>query len=136
MQGQEMTTDDIYIAREDVVAKLYELWIARQAKNEAAKVDAKLSEAVKQWMGLEGEDELFDGEHGIRAWVKEVKSPTWDVTKASDELILFLAREGVLQVSETKYRAAQKLKDDMRLNDALNYRQEGATYQLRVEKND
>ena len=123
-------------SREDVVAKLHELWLARQAMNEAKKVDAKLSEGVKQWMGLEGEDEVFDGEHGIRAWIKEVKSPTWDVTTASDDLILFLAHEGVLQVSETKYRAAQKLKDDMRLNDALNYRHEGATYQLRVEKKD
>jgi hypothetical protein len=123
-------------SREAVVAKLHELWLARQAMNEAKKVDAKLSESVKQWMGLEGEDEVFDGEHGIRAWIKEVKSPTWDVTTATDDLILFLAREGVLQVSETKYRAAQKLKDDMRLNDALNYRHEGATYQLRVEKKD
>ena len=131
-----MTTDWMYVAREDVVARLHELWLARQAKNEAARVDAQLTESVKQWMGLEGEDELFDGEHGIRAWIKEVKSPTWDVTTASDELILFLAREGVLQVSETKYRAAQKLKDDMRLNDALNYRHEGSTYQLRVEKKD
>ena len=127
---------DLIASREDVVAKLHDLWLARQAKNEAARVDAQLTESVKQWMGLEGEDELFDGEHGIRAWIKEVKSPTWDVTTASDELILFLAREGVLQVSETKYRAAQKLKDDMRLNDALNYRREGSTYQLRVEKKD
>ena len=127
---------DLIASREDVVAKLQDLWLARQAKNEAARVDAQLTESVKQWMGLEGEDELFDGEHGIRAWIKEVKSPTWDVTTASDDLILFLAREGVLQVSETKYRAAQKLKDDMRLNDALNYRHEGSTYQLRVEKKD
>ena len=127
---------DLIASREDVVAKLHDLWLARQAKNEAARVDAQLTESVKQWMGLEGEDELFDGEHGIRAWIKEVKSPTWDVTTASDDLILFLAREGVLQVSETKYRAAQKLKDDMRLNDALNYRREGSTYQLRVEKKD
>ena len=129
-------TSDIYISREEVESKLYPLWLARQAKNAATKDDKEMSDAVKQWLGLEGEDELVDGEHGVRAFIKEVKDPTWDVTTASDDLILYLARAGVLQVSETKYRAAKKLKDSHHLDDALNYRHEGATFQLRVEKKD
>jgi uncharacterized protein YacL (UPF0231 family) len=125
---------ELIASREEMVGKLHELWLTRQAKNEAAKVDSDLTEQFKMWMGLEGEDELYDGEHGIKAFIKEVKTSTWDITTASDELILWLAREGILQVSETKYRAAQKLKDDMHLNDALSYRNEGENYQLRVEK--
>ena len=123
-------------SREDVVAKLYDLWLARQAKNSAAKVDTELSARVKQWMGLEGEDVLFDGEHNIMATIKEVKSPTWDVSTAPEDLIVWLAREGILLVNEAKFKAARSLRDRTLLDDALNYRHEGSTYQLRVEKKD
>ena len=123
-------------SREDVVAKLHELWLARQAMNEAKKVDAKLSEGVKQWMGREGEDELFDGEHGIRAWIKEVKTTTWDIRTASTEMILLLARDGILTVNNTAFNERRKNAPHPVLDDALKYRHEGENYQLRVEKKD
>jgi hypothetical protein len=124
-------------SREDVVAKLYDLWLARQAKNEAAKVDAQLTEGVKNWLGLEGEDEIVDGERGIRAYIKEVGStPTWDIRNAPDEVILFLAKDGVLTVNNTAFNSRRKNAPSLVLDDAIKYRQEGVNYQLRVEKKD
>ena len=130
-------TSELIESREDVVGKLYDLWLARQAKNEATKVDTKLTEGVKQWLGLEGEDEIVDGERGIRAYIKEVgAAPTWDIRTAPDEVILFLAKDGVLTVNNTAFESRRKNAPSTKLDDAIKYRHQGVNYQLRVEKKD
>jgi hypothetical protein len=130
-------TTDIYITREEVEAKLPALLLARTVKNASTKEDNELTAIVKQWMALEGEDELFDGEHGIRAWIKEVgTSPTWNVREMPDDLILFLAHDGVLTVNNKAFESRKLNAPDGRFLDAMNHRQEGVNYQLRVEKKD
>lgn len=128
--------DDVYIAREDVVAKLHELWLARQAKNEASRVDKKISDAMKKWMGDEGEDELFDGEHNIRAFIKPKKRATWDLMYAPAEVLVHLAREGLLDVKETPFHERRQNKPNVLLDQAVDFRHEGETYELRVERKD
>jgi hypothetical protein len=122
--------------REGVIAKLYELWLIRQAKNAATKDDSFLTEQIKQWMGLEGEEELFDGEHGIRVYIKEIGAPNWNLTEAPDEVILHLAREGLLNVKNSDFDKARKNKPSTLLDRALEHKNDGVNYQLRVEKRD
>lgn len=131
-------------SREDVVTKLYPLWLARQAKNAATADDKAMTEAVKQWLGLEGEEELSDGEHGIRAFIKEVGAGvTWDIRTAPPELVLWLAQNGYLDVRTKKVDEDMKSAPTTQLLDlnakVLNvpkYRFPGVNYQLRIEKED
>jgi hypothetical protein len=62
-------TTELLATRAEIEAKLYPLWLARQAKNAALKDDNEMTELVKQWLGLEGEEEIADGEHDIRAYI-------------------------------------------------------------------
>jgi hypothetical protein len=131
-------------SREDVVAKLYDIWLARQAKNEATKVDKTLTEGVKNWLGLEGEEEIVDGERGVRAFIKEVGAePTWDIRTAPDDLVLWLAKNGYLDVRTKKVDgdlknapATQLLDLNAKVNNVPKYRFPAVNYQLRVEKKD
>ena len=137
-------TTELLADRAAVVAKLNELWLARQAKNAATKVDSELTEQVKQWMGLEGEDELFDGEHNIRAYIKEVGAGvTWDIRTAPPELVLWLAQNGYLTVQTKKVDedlktapTTQLLDLNAKVKNVPKYRFPGVTTQLRVEKKD
>ena len=137
-------TGDIYISREEVESKLYDLWLARQAKNAATKDDKEMSDAVKQWLGLEGEDELVDGEHGVRAFIKEVGAgDTWDIRTAPPELVLWLAQNGYLTVQTKKVDedlksapTTQLMELNAKVKNVPKYRFPGVTTQLRVEKKD
>ena len=129
-------SNDIYIPREEAESKLLPILLARQAKNAAIKEDETNSEIVKQWFALEGEDELFDGEHGIIGYQKAVKRTTWDITRAPDEVILYMAREGLLDVKDRAFTERRTNKPSLLLDDAVSFRHEGETLQLRVEKKD
>lgn len=131
-----MMTQGLIASREEIVAKLYPLWLVRQAKNAASKDDVAATEEIKNWLGLEGEDEVVDGEHDIRAYIKPVSTTTWDIREASAEVILALAAEGLLDVKNTAFNERRKNAPSLLLDMALKYRSEGENYQLRVEKKD
>ena len=126
-----------------IVAKLNDLFQARSLKNAAAKVDSELTAIVKQWMQLnadgldqdaKGDPYLDDGEHGIRAKLESRRSTSWDLRPAPDAVILFLAGEGLLKVDNTAFESRRKTAPDVRLDDALGYRNEGEESSLRFEK--
>jgi hypothetical protein len=137
-------TTDIYITREEVEAKLPALLLARTVKNASTKEDNELSAAVRKWMADEGEEELFDGEHGIRAYIKEVgAAPTWDIRTAPPDLILWLAQNGYLTVQTKKVDedlksapTTQLMELNAKVKNVPKYRFPGVTTQLRVEKKD
>lgn len=122
--------------RAQIVARLYPLWLARQAKNEASRADAADTAVVKQWLGLEGERSIEDGEHGIVASLRPRKVTSWDTRKMPDELVLFLRDNGLLTVVTGAFDAARKAAPATLLDEANRYRLEGEEWSLMVEKRD
>lgn len=88
----------MYPSREEIVAELYGAYLARQERARANKVDDPFKERALQWANLEGESELYDNEHGIRFYITERPNYSWDLREASPDLILWLAKEGLLDV--------------------------------------
>ena len=135
-------TTELIADQATIVAKLNELYQARQAKNEAGKVDAALTEQVKQWLQLnadgldhdeKGNPYLDDGEHGIRGKLTPRKTTTWDIRRAPVEVILYLAHEGLLSVQTAAFDSRRKTAPATQLDDAMDYRHEGEEASLKFE---
>ena len=104
-----------------------------EARTHGRKAD-ELAERVKQWLGLNGETEIVDGELGVRAYLQPRKTaPKWDVASMPDDLILALANAGLLTVSTAAFDALRKAAGSIQLDDANKYRMEGETEALMVE---
>lgn len=140
--GDGQVTTGLIAEQATIVAKLNDLFQARSAKNAAGKVDNELTAVVKQWMQLnadgldkdeKGDPYLDDGEHGIRAKLESRRSISWDLRRAPDEVVLYLARDGLLKVDNTAFEARRKVAPAVHLDDAMAYRHEGEESALRVE---
>lgn len=128
-----MTTDLIQ-TRAEIEALLQPLWLARQAKNAAIKDDEKFSAIVRQYMELNEGEEPRDGEHGIRAFFQTKKLQNWDLRTAPIDLLIALRDAGLLDVRTKTFDQLRKDAPSMWLNMAMDYRHEGSSDSLRVEK--
>lgn len=128
--------DGLMPSRAEMVAKLYPAWQAREARNQANKDDALFKEQFLQWAGLEGETELYDNEHGIRAWKTESPRQSWDLRDASPDLVIYLAKEGLLDVKNTAFNQRRKDAPSQWLDLALKHRHEGVIEVTHIEKVD
>lgn len=85
-----------------------------------------LKEGLRRWMELNECAELVDGETGTGV---ELGTPpaatTWDVRSMNDELVLSLARRGVLSVQTGAFDALRKAGGGTDLDDAQRYRMTG-----------
>lgn len=124
-----------------IVSLLLPLIEARQAKNEATKVDLELGTRVKQYLELHrntldhdntGRPTLEDDEHGILAYLMSSRETSWNVSRMPDELVVWLARAGLLTVATTAFDQRKRNDPDTHLDDALGYRTEGEKSVLRV----
>ena len=127
-------TTDLIKTRAEVEALLQPLWLARQAKNAAAKDDEKFSAIVRQWLELNDGEALVDGEHDIRAHFQRRALPNWDIRTAPIDLILALRDLGLLDVRNSLFDKLRSEAPSMWLNMAVDYRHEGESWSLRVEK--
>ena len=91
-----------------------------------SKAQEQLKEALRRWMDLNDCDELIEGESGMGV---ELGAPpattTWDVRSMEDELVLSLARRGVLTVHTSSFDALRKAGGGTDLDDAQRYRMVG-----------
>lgn len=127
-------TTNLLATREQIIGKLLLLKTTRDHKNAATADDKALTEEIKQWLQLNDETELFDGERGILATLKASSTTTWDIRKAPPELVARLAAEGLLTVNTTAFKAEQAKGGATYLDDTLAFKHEGETWTLRVEK--
>lgn len=127
-------TTDLIKTKAQIIGNLLPLKLARDAKNAATADDKRLTDETKQWMQLEGVDELYDGEHDINVTLKASSTTTWDIRKAPPELVARLAAEGLLTVNTTAFKAEQAKGGATYLDDTLAFKHEGETWTLRIEK--
>ena len=84
-------TTDLIPTRAEVEGLLYEYVTLTGAINETKKRQSLLRDQIKQFMELEREDELIDGEHGITVRLQRRRgSPSYDVRSMPDSLVLAL----------------------------------------------
>lgn len=90
----------------EVLELLDELFVLRQAIRETQKREREITEVIKQYLLDRGEDELVDGEKGVRARLVTRRGPdTYDVRNMPDELVLRLKELAALSV-DTKVTKA------------------------------
>lgn len=125
---------ELIATRAQIIDKLLTLKQTREAKNAATTDDKALTEEIKQWMSLNDESELFDGERGILATLKASSTTTWDIRTAPPALLARLAVEGLLTVNTTAFNERRKSAPATYLDDTLAFKHEGESWTLRVEK--
>ena len=88
----------------DLLARLDEL---KAEKSAITKEHDRVAGQLRQWMELEGEVALDDGERGITARLQERnKTPEYDVTRLDDGLVARLAKiPGLLKVNHAAVKA-------------------------------
>ena len=125
-----------------IVSLLLPLFEARQAKNEATNDDKKFTPRVKQFLELnweqldhnsKGAPVIVDHEHDLLAYPTSSKETGWNVSKMPDDLVVWLAKQGLLTVATKAFDDRRKNDPDIHLDDAMRYRTEGESYSLRVE---
>ena len=126
----------------DYEALLYGLASYKQAVSQAEKdylktpfkMDAdKASSELKKHMEEEGVEEMWDHERGAHATVTSRKNKEWDLRTAPDEVVLYLAREGLLTVREQSFRQRRIDAPSTKLDDAVKFKTEGAIPVLKTE---
>jgi hypothetical protein len=126
-----------------IVSLLAPLLDAREAKNAASKDDEQFTPRVRQFLELnwdsldhnsKGAPVLVDHEHDVIAYLASRKETGWNVSKMPDDLVVWLARAGLLTVATKAFDDRRKNDPDIHLDDALRYRTEGESYSLRVER--
>ena len=85
-----------------------------------------IRDRLKQFMGLENIDELVDGETGYGVELGEpTRATTWDVEHMPDQLVVHLAKRGLLTVSTRAFDALRKAAGSPVLDDAERFRMTG-----------
>ena len=97
---------DLIPARAEIQGLLCEYTTLSGAINETKKRQSLLRDQIKQFMELEREDELTDGEHGITVRLQRRRgSPSYDVRSMPDSLVLAMRGLAALNV-DTKVISA------------------------------
>lgn len=134
---QELSFQAEALAEErQYVELLRELRLQRAAKNTATKEDARLSGQLKQWMQLNGRDELCDDERGIRAHFQDRVTTDWDIrglARNNPQALIELAAEGYLSGNTTLIDAARKSAPSSLLDELQRYRVPNVSTALMVE---
>ena len=138
MDAVELHDADVLDEERAIIGLLEQLYEARQAKNEAAKDDERLSGRVKQWLGLQSEGTtVTDGEHGLTASLQRRVVTTWDLRPLSAEQVEALHGLGLLTVSTSAFDALRRAAPSSMLDSIVNtrgVRQEGETLALMVKE--
>jgi hypothetical protein len=91
-----------------------------------SKAQEQLKEALRRWMDINNCDELIEGETGMGVELGAPPSTTtWDCRSMPDELVLSLARRGVLTVTTGAFDALRKAGGGTDLDDAQRFRMQG-----------
>ena len=101
-------TTDLIPTRAEVEGLLYEYATLTGAINETKKRQSLLRDQIQQFMELEREDELTDGEQGITVRLQRRRgSPGYDVRSMPDSLVLALRGLAALNVDTKVIRAIE-----------------------------
>ncbi len=99
-------TTDLISTRAEVEGLVYEYATLTGAINETKKRQSLLRDQIKQFMELDREDELTDGEHGITVRLQRRRgSASYDVRSMPDSLVLALRGLAALNVDTKVIRA-------------------------------
>ena len=86
-------------SREEIEAVVSEYALLASAVNDTNRRKAMLREQIVQWMQLNDEDVLTEGESGATVRLVETRRPdTWDVGSMPEAMVTDLARRGALNV--------------------------------------
>ena len=100
------------MSESDLVSLLKPYAEARQAKTDAETVMKGISDRLKAWLDQHPGEELVDGEHGLRATLKERRGTApYDLTSiAKQDQVLFqrLLDMGCLQVNAVAVKAQKE----------------------------
>ena len=123
-------------AREESVAVglIARIFALRVIANAATKDAEPLAAQLRQWLELEGRDELLDGEHSLRAYLEPRSSTEWNVSRMPPSVVLFLAQAGLLTVSTAAFDNRRKNDGAVELDDAMRFRMDkaGSSYALQI----
>lgn len=128
-----MTT--IEIEERDVIAMLDRLARVKHEKSICETEERRLVDSVRQYMtlnydrldvGPDGNRELVDLEHRVRAFLQERRGPmTWDVSRMPDELVLWLAHHNLLTVVTKTFDSMKDSAPTSELDRAMQWRSPG-----------
>lgn len=84
---------------------LNELAIINEALSPLEKRKREVTEQLKQYMTLNDQIELRDGEHGITGIMQQrTKTPTYNLERASDEAVVQAARHMLLSLDHSSFQ--------------------------------
>lgn len=115
-----------------LIARIFDL---RATANLATKDAEPLAAQLRQFLELEGRDELVDGEHNLRAYLEPRSSTEWNVSRMPASVVLYLAQAGLLTVATKAYDERRKNDGAVELDDARRYRMDkaGSSYALQIK---
>jgi hypothetical protein len=115
-----------------LIARIFDL---RATANLATKDEKPLAAQLRQFLELEGRDELIDGEHGLRAYLEPRSSTEWNVSRMPPGVVLYLAQAGLLTVDTKQFDLRRKNDGAVELDDARRYRMDkaGSSYALQIK---
>ena len=111
--------------RRQIVELLAPLQVAREESRVAGKRASDLGDRVKNWMLLEGENEVTDDERGIRVFLQSTTETTWDIEHMREEVVLELAKRGLLTVNTRAFDALKRTATNSLMDEADRFRMRG-----------
>ena len=125
-------------AREESVAVglIARIFALRVIANAATKDAEPLAAQLRQWLELEGRDELIDGEAELRAYLEPRSSTEWTVYEMAASTVLYLAAiPGMLSVNSAAFDALRKVSGAIELDEANKHRRliQGSSYALQIK---
>ena len=129
----DLTEEQRLFQERAAVALIPRIMVARTEKSTAERIDRDCSAQLKQYLDLEGLQELIDGEHNLRAYYEPRSAGKYDVRSMPDALVLWLARQGLLGINVTALRALKKAAPAIELDDAERFWIPEYTTALKVE---
>lgn len=98
----------------------------KTAREWGAEADTDVAQ-LKQWLQLEGRNELVDGEHNLRAWIHDREGWEQDLRGMPQAVLLELQEKGLLRFDNTAYEALRKAAPSVRLDEAAMFRRKVIT---------
>lgn len=114
--------EDAARAESEAVALIALIHDFRATANEATRKAEPHTARLRQWLELEGRDELIDGEHSLRAYMEPRSATEWNVSRMPPGVVLYLAQAGLLTVSTGAFDARRKNDGAVELDDAMRFR--------------
>jgi hypothetical protein len=135
MTARHLIDEDQIQHESEIVGLIAQIFDLRATANLATKDAEPLAARLRQWLELEGRDELIDGETGLRAYLEPRSSTEWNVSRMPPSVVLYLAQAGLLTVATKAYDERRKNDGAVELDEARRYRMDkaGSSYALQIK---